>query len=95
MAVLVTYRGSGIINLGTGAVAMVAAYAFFALRTGYFGPVFPTIPAIAITMSAAILVGVLSELLVFRPLRTSSPLAKLVASLVSCWCYRRRCCLVR
>ena len=32
-------------------------------------------------MLAAILVGVLSELLVFRPLRTSSPLAKLVASL--------------
>ncbi len=32
-------------------------------------------------MSVAILVGVLSELLVFRPLRTSSPLAKLVASL--------------
>ena len=31
--------------------------------------------------SVAILVGVLSELLVFRPLRTSSPLAKLVASL--------------
>ena len=34
-----------------------------------------------VTMSVAILVGVLSELLVFRPLRTSSPLAKLVASL--------------
>ena len=32
-------------------------------------------------MLVAILVGVLSELLVFRPLRTSSPLAKLVASL--------------
>jgi branched-chain amino acid transport system permease protein len=37
--------------------------------------------AIAIAMLAAILVGVLSELVVFRPLRTSSPLAKLVASL--------------
>ncbi len=32
-------------------------------------------------MLAAIVVGVLSELVVFRPLRTSSPLAKLVASL--------------
>ena len=29
----------------------------------------------------SVLVGMLSELLVFRPLRTSSPLAKLVASL--------------
>jgi branched-chain amino acid transport system permease protein len=81
MAVLVTYRGSGIINLGTGAVSMVTAFAFWALRSGYFGPTFPTVVAIAIAMLAAILVGVLSELVVFRPLRTSSPLAKLVASL--------------
>jgi len=81
MAVVVTYRGSGIINLSTGAVSMVAAFGFWALRSGHFGPVFPTAPALAITMAAALLVGVLSELLVFRPLRTSSPLAKLVASL--------------
>ena len=81
MAVVITYRGSGIINLSTGAVSMVAAYGFWALRTGHFGPEFPTVPALAITMAAAVLVGVLSELLVFRPLRTSSPLAKLVASL--------------
>ena len=81
MAVVITYRGSGIINLSTGAVSMVAAYGFWALRTGHFGPEFATVPALAITMAAAVLVGVLSELLVFRPLRTSSPLAKLVASL--------------
>jgi hypothetical protein len=81
MAVVLTYRGSGIINLATGAVAMVAAFAFWALRNGFFGPTVPEVPAIAITMAAAVLVGVLSELLVFRPLRTSSPLAKLVASL--------------
>jgi branched-chain amino acid transport system permease protein len=81
MAVVITYRGSGIINLSTGAVSMVAAYGFWALRTGHFGPEFPTVPALAITMAVAVLVGALSELLVFRPLRTSSPLAKLVASL--------------
>ena len=81
MAVVVTYRGSGIINLSTGAVSMVAAFGFWGLRTGHFGPTFATVPAVAITMVAAVLVGVLSELLVFRPLRTSSPLAKLVASL--------------
>ncbi len=81
MAVVITYRGSGIINLATGAVSMVAAYAFWAFRTDYFGFTLATGPAIVVTMLAAILVGVLSELLVFRPLRTSSPLAKLVASL--------------
>ena len=81
LAVVVTYRGSGIINLSTGAVSMVAAFGFWALRSGHFGPEFATVPALAITMAAAVLVGVLGELLVFRPLRTSSPLAKLVASL--------------
>src|SRR5262245_24206756 len=81
MAVVITYRGAGIINLSTGAVSMVAAYGFWALRSSYFGPEFATVPALAITMAGAVLVGVLSELLVFRPLRTSSPLAKLVASL--------------
>ena len=81
LAVVITYRGSGIINLSTGAVSMVAAYGFWALRSGHFGPEFANVPALAITMAAAVLVGVLGELLVFRPLRTSSPLAKLVASL--------------
>ena len=81
LAVVITYRGSGIINLSTGAVSMVAAYGFWALRSGHFGPEFATVPALAITMAGAVLVGVLGELLVFRPLRTSSPLAKLVASL--------------
>ena len=36
MSVVVTYRGSGIINLATGAVAMVAAYAFWACKTDFF-----------------------------------------------------------
>lgn len=81
MAVVLTYRGSGIINIATGAVAMISAFAFWGLRAGEFGPVVPELPAMAIAMLAAVAVGVLSELLVFRPLRTSSPLAKLVASL--------------
>ena len=81
MAVVVTYVGSGIINLATGAVAMVAAYAYWALKSDYFGFTLATTPAIIVTIVVSALVGVLCELLVFRPLRTSSPLAKLVASL--------------
>jgi branched-chain amino acid transport system permease protein len=81
MAVVVTYSGSGIINLATGAVSMVAAYTFWALKSDYFGVTLATAPAVAVTILVSVLVGVLSELLVFRPLRTSSPLAKLVASL--------------
>ena len=81
MAVVVTYSGSGIINLATGAVSMVAAYAFWALKSDYFGVTLATAPAVAVTILVSVVVGVLTELLVFRPLRTSSPLAKLVASL--------------
>ena len=81
MAVVITYRGSGIINLAIGAVAMVAGYLFWALRSDFFNVTLPTAPAVAVTMLGAVLLGVLSEVAVFRPLRTSSPLAKLVASL--------------
>jgi branched-chain amino acid transport system permease protein len=82
LGVVLTYRGSGIINLATGAVAMVTGYFFFAFKTGH--GVFPelgTAAAIVLGLAAAVLTGVLSEVLVFRPLRTASPLAKLVASL--------------
>ena len=81
MAVVVTYSGSGIINLATGAVSMVAAYTFWAVKSDYFHFTLATPPAIVVTILVSTLVGVVSELLVFRPLRTSSPLAKLVASL--------------
>jgi branched-chain amino acid transport system permease protein len=82
LGVVLTYRGSGIINLATGAVAMVTGYFFFAFKTG--DGVFPqlgTAGAVVLGLTAALLMGVLSEVLVFQPLRTASPLAKLVASL--------------
>ncbi len=81
ISLVVMYRGSGIINLATGAVAMVAAYAFWGFKTGEFGPTFSTPVAFILTLVVSLLWGVLMELLAFRPLRTASPLAKLVASL--------------
>ena len=81
ISVVVTFRGSGIINLAAGAVAMVAAYAFWAFDSGFFHVTLGTVPAVIVTVAVAVAVGVLSEYLVFRPLRTSSPLAKLIASL--------------
>src|SRR4029450_175797 len=81
LGVVVTYRGSGIINLSTGAVAMASAYAFWALTTGFFGFTLPVGPALAGALAVALAVGVLTEVAVFKPLRTVSPLAKLAASL--------------
>ena len=81
LGVVLTYRGSGIINLATGAVAMVAGYSFWSLTSGFYSFTLGTTPALIVTLLVSILVGVLMEVLVFRPLRTASPLAKLVASL--------------
>jgi branched-chain amino acid transport system permease protein len=81
LAVVVTYRGSGIINLATGAVAMIAGYAFWSLHTGYFGAALGTVPALVAALLAAALAGLATEFLAFRPLRTAPPLAKLAASL--------------
>ncbi len=81
LGVVLFYRGSGVINLATGAIAMLAGYSFWSLRTGEFGADVPTAPALAITLLVVLGVGVAMELLAFRPLQAASPLAKLAASL--------------
>ncbi len=81
LGVVVTYRGSGVINLATGGVAMLAGYAFWALRTGQLGPQLGTAPALALSLVFVLAVGVAIEFIAFRPLRAATPLAKLVASL--------------
>jgi ABC-type branched-subunit amino acid transport system permease subunit len=81
LGIVLTYRGSGIINLSTGALAMVAGYSFWSLTTDYFGFTLGTALAFVLTIFVCAFVGVLMEVLVFRPLRAAAPLAKLVASL--------------
>jgi branched-chain amino acid transport system permease protein len=81
LGVVISYRGSGIINLATGAIAMLAGYAYWSLRTGTYGGAVPTVPALVITALFLLGVGLLTEFVVFRPLRTAAPLAKLAASL--------------
>src|SRR5436189_2216345 len=81
LGVVLIYRGSGIINVATGAIAMLAAYIFWALKTDYFGFTLSTVPAIVVTLVCMAVFGVLIELTIFRPLRNTAPLAKLAASL--------------
>src|SRR5215208_5360748 len=81
LAIVLTYRGSGIINLATGGVAMLAGYSFWSLKTGEYGTEFGTAPALAITFLVTLAVGAAMELVAFRPLRNAAPLAKLVSSL--------------
>ena len=79
LGVVLTYRGSGIINLATGGFAMLAGYAFWALRIDLLH--WSTGPALIASLVIVLAVGAATELIAFRPLRTASPLAKLVSSL--------------
>jgi branched-chain amino acid transport system permease protein len=81
IALVLFYRGSGVINLATGAVAMITGYCYWALKTGEFGIEFGTAPALAISFAVAVAQGLIMEFAAFRPLRTAPPLAKLIATL--------------
>jgi branched-chain amino acid transport system permease protein len=95
VALVAFYKGSGVINLAAGAVAMVSGYAFWKLRGGSGATIaaggfntpqshafaFGTVPALLLTLVLCVLLGLLFEYVLFRPLRTSPPLAKLVGSL--------------
>jgi ABC-type branched-subunit amino acid transport system ATPase component/branched-subunit amino acid ABC-type transport system permease component len=93
LALVLTYRSSGVLNLATSAVALYAAYTFAFLRQGQFfipipGP--PALvsvggpmavgPAMLIALAAATLLGLGGYLLIFRPLRHSPPATGFVAS---------------
>jgi ABC-type branched-subunit amino acid transport system ATPase component/branched-subunit amino acid ABC-type transport system permease component len=94
LALVVTYRSSGVLNFGTGAIAMLSAYFYAFLRQGkLFVPVpglpgtidlgarLPFVPAVAIALALTALVGLGLYVSTFRPLRAASPVAKAVASL--------------
>src|ERR671936_329210 len=82
LAVVLTYRGAGIINLASGAMAMLSGYAFWSLTSGEYGGVeFATAPALVLTLVITLIIGALVQFVAFRPLRNAAPLAKLVSSL--------------
>lgn len=95
IGVVITYRASNVINLGHAAIGMYVAFAYYELRRsgdlvlpvlglpGRVGFVDrPTVAsALAISVVLAAAVGALVFLLIFRPLRSAPPLARVVASL--------------
>ncbi len=106
LGVVLTYRGSGVVNLANGAIAMYVAYTYTVLRIDgnlflppipnplkLFGSGAPNIPveisfgdsmgfwpALLISLGLCVLLGLILHFLVFRPLRTAPPLAKVIAS---------------
>ena len=80
LSVVLTYRGSGIINLATGAMAMLGGYAYWTLTAGKIASL-PMVAALPLSLLFVVACGALVEFTTFRPLRNASPLAKLVSSL--------------
>ncbi|MEU7816727.1 branched-chain amino acid ABC transporter permease/ATP-binding protein [Pseudonocardia sp. NPDC049154] len=72
------YRGSGVVNFAHGAMGMVGAYTFWELSEGAG---WPTVPAAIAGILVSAVLGALTHLLVMRPLRNSSVLLKVIATL--------------
>src|SRR3984957_12235065 len=94
LGLVLNYQGAGVPNFAIGAVAMLGAFDFYPLRTAGslflplpgvpllgVGKPWAMLPAFVVALLVCAVVGVLFDVLVLGRLRTSSPLAKLVASL--------------
>jgi sulfate-transporting ATPase len=78
LGLVVIYRGSGVINFAHSGFALVGAYLVYRFQTEQgHGLAFSLVAAVLICA----LLGVLTHLLVMRPLRGASPLARVIATL--------------
>jgi len=75
---LVIYRGSGVLNFALGAIGMVGAYVEWEVHTKLHEPF---AVALVAGILASALIGVLTHLLLMRPLRNASGLARVAATL--------------
>ena len=75
---LLVYRGSGAINFGHGAMAMVGAFLFWQLHTKNS---IPFLPAFILAVAVVTVLGVVVFQLVMRPLGSSSRLSRIIATL--------------
>ena len=78
VGLVTVHRGSGIVNFAQGAFVMVAGYLDYQLMTsahlGFW-------PAMILTVIATALLGAVVQLFVLRPMRNSSPMTRVVATL--------------
>ena len=78
LGLVVIYRGSGVINFGQSGFALVGAYLTYRLHVqdGHGMAV-----SVIVSVLACAAIGVLVHFLVMRPLRSASPLARVIATL--------------
>ncbi len=94
LGLVITYKGTGVINFAAGAMGAWSGYVYSQLRSSgtlvfpvvlvhpsvHLARQLPVIPAVLICVVAGVLVGLAVHVLVFRPLRSAPVLAKVVAS---------------
>ena len=93
LALVVTFRSSGVVNFATSAIALYGSYTFAFLRKGELLVLIPGLPtkvdlgwpfplwlAVIAALAMTSLLGLLLYGLVFRPLRRAPAVAKAVAS---------------
>jgi ABC-type branched-subunit amino acid transport system ATPase component/branched-subunit amino acid ABC-type transport system permease component len=78
LGLIVVYRGSGVLNFALGAIGMAGGYLWYELRVIHGWP-FAAAVVVAVLFSMAI--GVLTHLLLMRPLRRASPMVRVIATL--------------
>jgi ABC-type branched-subunit amino acid transport system ATPase component/ABC-type branched-subunit amino acid transport system permease subunit len=76
LGIVIVYRGSGVVNFATGALTLTGAAVFNEVRANH-----ATSVAIVAGVLAAGLAGAAVNLLVMTPMRRSSPLARVIATL--------------
>jgi ABC-type branched-subunit amino acid transport system ATPase component/ABC-type branched-subunit amino acid transport system permease subunit len=76
--IVLVYRGSGVVNFASGALATVGVYAFYELRDVQHRP-WPLAMLIGVLVSGCL--GALTHLLVMKPMRRTSPLTRTIATL--------------
>jgi sulfate-transporting ATPase len=74
--VVLVYRGSGVINFAQGGFALIAGYAYFELHA-----VAPVWVAVVVAIGLAALCGLITQVALMWPMRHSSPLARIIATL--------------
>jgi branched-chain amino acid transport system permease protein len=92
LGLFVMHRGVGVLNLAFGAMAMYPAYVYATMRssgdlvlpgvpgTHHLADQVPALPAAVVALVVSALLGLVTYVVVFRPLRSAPPLASVVGS---------------
>src|SRR5258708_21669700 len=78
LGLVVSYRGSGVLNFALGAIGMAGAYLWYELRVNYG---WPFAAALVAALLFSMTIGVLTHVFLMRPLRRASPMVRVIATL--------------